>query len=65
MTEFENKILNIVDEDIRNIFYTLTPHGFAPALPIGMQLIKSLKELIILISDKKSKHSNNCADDGC
>ena len=65
MTEIENKILSIVDDDIRAIFIAVTPNGFAPRLPIEMQLIKSLKELITLISDKKSEHNNNCTDDGC
>lgn len=49
MTELENKILDIVDEDIRNIFINIGTQCFAIGLPIKMQIARSLKKLIPLL----------------
>ena len=61
MTDLGNKILNIVDEDIRNLFFD---DNFPLGLPLQMQLIKSLQKLIPIL-EEQIKNGNKSADNGC
>ena len=61
MTDIENKILNIVDEDIRVLF---SPDNFILSLPLQMQIARALKKLIPIL-EKQVEKGSQCPDDSC
>jgi hypothetical protein len=64
MTKLENKVLEIVDDDISVIFSHQDSLSFPIGLPIDMQLARSLKKLVALISAKEVQGRNDGTNNG-
>jgi hypothetical protein len=62
MSEIDKKVLEIVDDDIAVLFSNKPPETYAINLPIKMQLARSLKKMVALMSAKKSQDRDDSTD---
>ena len=63
MDALQEKVLSIVGEDIAEECPRLG--DIAVGIPLRMHIARYLKELVIILSAKQGKDSNDCADGGC
>ena len=62
MDALQEKILNIVDEDIAEECCKLG--DFPLGLPLNMHIARYLKRLATILSTKESKDGKDCSDGG-
>ncbi len=58
-----DKLLSILDDDIREIFVGYEYNSFALSIPLQMQLARSLRQLTLLIQNK-TKGGDKRPDNG-
>lgn len=63
MDEVETKVLGIVDDDIA-VLFSGKPGSFALGLPIDMQIARSLKKIVVLMTAKEVQGGDDCTNDG-